>query len=174
MPKYITESEIEQIALAILNEDLGYKVLYGPDISDGKERIHTEVVLQQRLRNAIDRINPGIPEEAREEAFKKAMRTVSVSLSDNNEHFHRMLTEGVDVKFSIGDGKSKTDKVWLIDFEKENNNEFLAVNQFTVVENHNKKRPDIVLFINGLPLVQIELKRRGIELKEAFNQINQK
>jgi type I restriction enzyme R subunit len=69
-----------------------------------------------------------------------------------------MLTEGVDVKFSIGEGKTKTDKVWLIDFENPKNNEFLAINQFTVVENHNNKRPDIVLFVNGLPLVVIELK----------------
>ena len=128
MANFITESEIEQIALDILSSDLGYTVLYGPDIAEGdrKERDYTEVVLQQRLRTAIDKFNPTIPEEAGEEAFKKALRTVTVSLADNNEHFHRMLTEGVDVKFSIGEGKTKTDKVWLIDFENPNNNEFLA------------------------------------------------
>jgi type I restriction enzyme, R subunit len=173
---FITESEIEQIALDILSEDLGYKVLYGPDIAEGdkKERDYNEVVLHQRLKNAIDKINPTIPEEAREEAFKKALRSISVSLFDNNENFHRVLTEGVDVKFSIGEGKTKTDKVWLIDFEKPLNNEFLAVNQFTVVENHNNKRPDIVLFINGLPLIVIELKNATDEtadVKAAFNQL---
>ena len=94
--------------------------------------------MHQRLKNAIEKINPTIPEEAREEAFKKALRSVSVSLFDNNENFHWMLTEGVDVKFSIGEGKTKIGKVWLIDLEKPLNNEFLAVNQFTVVENHNK------------------------------------
>lgn len=176
MKNFITESEIEQIALDILSEDLGYKVLYGPDIAEGdkKERDYNEVVLHKRLRNAIDEINPTIPEEAREEAFKKALRSISVSLFDNNENFHRMLTEGVDVKFSIGEGKTKTDKVWLIDFEKPLNNEFLAVNQFTVVENHNNKRPDIVLFINGLPLIVIELKNATDEtadVKAAFNQL---
>ncbi|HRP90973.1 MAG TPA: type I restriction endonuclease subunit R [Edaphocola sp.] len=176
MKNFITESEIEQIALDILSEDLGYTVLYGPDIAEGdrKERDYTEVVLQQRLKTAIDKFNPSIPEEAREEAFKKALRTVTVSLADNNEHFHKMLTEGVDVKFSIGEGKTKTDKVWLIDFENPNKNEFLAINQFTVVENHNNKRPDIVLFVNGLPLVVIELKNATDEtadVKAAYNQL---
>jgi type I restriction enzyme R subunit len=176
MKNFITESEIEQIALDILSSDLGYTVLYGPDIAEGdrKERDYTEVVLQQRLKNAIDKFNPTIPEEAKEEAFKKALRTVTVSLADNNEHFHRMLTEGVDVKFSIGEGKTKTDKVWLIDFENPKNNEFLAINQFTVVENHNNKRPDIVLFVNGLPLVVIELKNATDEtadVKAAYNQL---
>jgi type I restriction enzyme R subunit len=176
MKNFITESEIEQIALDILSDDLGYKVLYGPDIAEGdkKERDYNEVVLHKRLRNAIDEINPTIPEEAREEGFKKALRSISINLFDNNENFHRMLTEGVDVKFSIGTGKTKTDKVWLIDFEKPLNNEFLAVNQFTVVENHNNKRPDIVLFINGLPLIVIELKNATDEtadVKAAFNQL---
>jgi len=176
MRNFITESEIEQIALDILSNDLGYTVLYGPDIAEGdrKERDYTEVVLQQRLRIAIDKFNPTIPEEAKEEAFKKALRTVTVSLADNNEHFHKMLTEGVDIKFSIGEGKTKTDKVWLIDFENPNNNEFLAINQFTVVENHNNKRPDIVLFVNGLPLVVIELKNATDEtadVKAAYNQL---
>jgi type I restriction enzyme R subunit len=176
MANFITESEIEQIALDILSSDLGYTVLYGPDIAEGdrKERDYNEVVLQQRLKTAIDKFNPTIPEEAKEEAFKKALRTVTVSLADNNEHFHRMLTEGVDVKFSIGEGKTKTDKVWLIDFEKPKNNEFLAINQFTVVENHNNKRPDIVLFVNGLPLVVIELKNATDEtadVKAAYNQL---
>lgn len=176
MKNFITESEIEQLALDILSNDLGYAVLYGPDIAEGdrKERDYTEVVLQQRLKTAIDKFNPTIPEEAKEEAFKKALRTVTVSLADNNEHFHRMLTEGVDVKFSIGEGKTKTDKVWLIDFENPKNNEFLAINQFTVVENHHNKRPDIVLFINGLPLVVIELKNATDEtadVKAAYNQL---
>ncbi len=176
MANFITESEIEQIALDILSSDLGYTVLYGPDIAEGdrKERDYTEVVLQQRLKTAIDKFNPTIPEEAREEAFKKALRTITISLSDNNEHFHRMLTEGVDVKFSIGEGKTKTDKVWLIDFENPKKNEFLAINQFTVVENHNNKRPDIVLFVNGLPLVVIELKNatdESADVKAAYNQL---
>ena len=176
MTKFITENEIEQIALDILNEDLGYTVLYGPDIAEGenKERDYNEVVLQQRLREAIEKINPDIPFDAKEEAFKKALRTTTISLFENNQAFHRMLTEGIDVKFGIGDGKAKTDKVWLIDFANPDNNEFLAINQFTVIENHNNKRPDIVLFVNGLPLVVIELKNalnENADTKAAYNQL---
>jgi type I restriction enzyme R subunit len=176
MSRYITENEIEQIALDILNEDLGYTVLYGPDLTEGdsKEREYTEVVLQQRLKNAIDKLNPEIPSDAKEEAFKKALRTTTISLFENNQAFHRMLTEGIDVKFSIGDGKAKTDKVWLVDFSNPAKNEFLAINQFTVIENHNNKRPDVVLFVNGLPLVVIELKNaidENADTKAAFNQL---
>jgi type I restriction enzyme R subunit len=176
MRKFITENDIEAIALEILSEDLGYKVLYGPDIADGedKERDYSEVVLNGRLKKAIDKLNPAIPRDAREEAFKKVLRTETISLFDNNQAFHRMLTEGIDVKFSIGDGKSKTDKVWLIDYAQPENNEFLAINQLTVVENYNNKRPDIVLFVNGLPLVVIELKNavdKDADIKAAYNQL---
>ena len=172
----IYESEIEKIALELLRDENGYTVLYGPDLLEGAhpERSFTEVILKVRLRAAIDRINPRIPEEAREEAFKKALRTQALTVIDNNEAFHHLLTEGVDVKFSVGDGKSRTDKVWLVDFAVPENNEFLAVNQFTVVENNVNKRPDIVLFINGLPLVVIELKNAADEkadVQAAFHQL---
>jgi len=170
------ESEIEQIALDLLRDENGYTVLYGPDLAEGNapERTYPEVVLQNRLRQAIDRLNPAIPAEAREEAFKKTLRTVSVTLTENNEAFHRFLTDGIDVKFSIGEGKTKTDKVWLVDFNNPANNEFLAVNQYTVLENNTNKRPDIVLFINGLPLVIIELKNAADEeadVQAAFRQL---
>jgi type I restriction enzyme, R subunit len=170
------ESDIEQLALEILKDEHDYKILYGPDISEGeqKEREYTEVILQDRLKKAVDAINEDIPSDAREEAVKKVMRTFSVSLMDNNKAFHRMLSEGVDVKFNVGEGKSRTDKVWLIDYANPESNEFLAVNQFTVIENHNNKRPDIVLFINGLPLVVVELKNpvdENADVKAAFNQL---
>jgi len=172
------ESEIEQITLELLRDENGYAVAYGPDLMEGSapERIHTDVVLRRRLRAAIDRINPHIPASAREEAFKKALRTQALTVIENNEAFHRMLTEGVDVKFSVGDGKSRTDKVWLVDFADPTGekNEFLAVNQFTVVENNINKRPDIVLFVNGLPLVVIELKNAADEKADtaaAYRQI---
>ena len=102
------ESEIEQIALELLRDENGYTVLYGPDLLEGAapERGYSDVVLQNRLRAAIDRINPHIPAEAREEAFKKALRTQALTVLDNNEAFHRLLTDGVDVKFSIGEGKA--------------------------------------------------------------------
>lgn len=169
------ESDIEQLTLEILKDEHGYELIYGPDISEGeqKEREYSEVILQDRLRNAVDAINDSIPLTAREEAMKKVTRAFSVSLMDSNKSFHRMLTEGIDVKFSVGEGKTRTDKVWLINFSKPEDNDFLAVNQFTVIENYNNKRPDIVLFINGLPLVVIELKNpidENANVKAAFNQ----
>jgi len=172
----IYESEIEQIALDLLREENGYSVCYGPDLLEGPgaERSFTDVVLKSRLREAIERINPHVPAAAREEAFRKALRVPSISLLENNEAFHRLLTEGVDVKFSTGEGRSRTEKVWLVDFAEPENNEFLAVNQFTVVENNANKRPDIVLFVNGLPLVVIELKNpadESADVQAAFHQL---
>ncbi|MCX5830499.1 MAG: type I restriction endonuclease subunit R, partial [Deltaproteobacteria bacterium] len=170
------ESEIEQLALELLRDENGYIVLFGPDLLEGAnpERVYSEVILPIRLRAAIDRLNPHIPAEARADAFKKAQRALALTVIDNNEAFHSLLTEGVDVKFSVGEGKSRTDKVWLVDFAHPENNEFLAVNQFTVIEGQANKRPDIVLFINGLPLVVIELKNAADEnadVQAAFHQL---
>lgn len=172
----IYESEIEQIALDLLRDENGYDVRFGPDLAEGagKERDYNEVVLSARLRSAIDRINPKIPAGARDDAFKKVMRSAALTVIDNNESFHRLLVDGVDVKFSVGDGKTRTDKVWLVDFTNPENNEFLAVNQFTVIENNTNKRPDILIFINGLPLVVIELKNatdENADVSAAFRQL---
>lgn len=172
----IYESEIEQIALDLLRDENGYDIRFGPDLAEGtgKEREYNEVVLSARLRSAIDRINPNLPAGARDDAFKKVMRSAALTVIDNNEAFHRLLVDGVDVKFSVGDGKTRTDKVWLVDFTNPENNEFLAVNQFTVIENNTNKRPDIVIFINGLPLVVIELKNAADEnadVSAAFRQL---
>lgn len=170
------ESEIEQIALDLLHDENGYELRFGPDLAEGsgKERDHNEVVLSKRLRSAIDRINPNLPAGARADAFKKVMRSAALTVIDNNEAFHRLLVDGVDVKFSVGDGKTRTDKVWLIDFTNPEKNEFLAVNQFTVIENNTNKRPDIVVFINGLPLAVIELKNatdENADVSAAFRQL---
>ena len=176
MSQRLYESEIEQIALELLHDENGYAVLFGPDLAEGvnPERGYSEIILPRRLRAAIDRLNPHLPVEAREDAFKKALRPPSLTVIDNNEAFHSLLTEGVDVKFGVGEGKSRTDKVWLVDFARPENNEFLAVNQFTVIEGQANKRPDIVLFINGLPLVVIELKNAADEnadVQAAFHQL---
>jgi len=176
MSSRLYESEIEQLTLDVLQEDNGYTVAFGPELSEGdrKEREYTEVVLVGRLRAAIDRLNPSLPAEARDEAARKALRTASANLLENNETCHRMLIDGIDVKFSVGDGKTRTDKVWLVDFANPDNNEFLAVNQYTVLENHNRKRPDVVLLVNGLPLVVIELKNAADEnadIRAAFQQL---
>jgi len=177
MPSIMTESEVEKVALEIISE-LGYKILYGPDIApDGispERKSYSDVVLVERLRDAVNRINLDIPGEAREEAIKKVLRTESQQLIINNQNFHKKLVEGVDIEYRRKDGSIANDKVWLFDFKNLRNNEFLAVNQFTIIENNNNRRPDILLFINGLPLVVIELKNPADEnatLWTAFNQL---
>ncbi len=171
----LTESQIELICLDYLRE-LGYKHIYGPDISpDGMfvERQYNEVILANRLKEAIYRLNPNIPDDAKEEALKKVLRTESPDLLINNETFHSYLTEGIDVEYRR-DGTIRGDKVYILDFSEPENNEFLAINQFTVIETNNNKRPDLILFVNGLPLVVVELKNPTDEnatTRTAFNQI---
>lgn len=171
----IAESEIEQFAIELL-EHQGYHYVYAPDIapdSDTPERNRFEdVLLLDRLRTAVSQINPNIPPDAREDAIKQIQRLNSPELIANNEAFHRMLTEGITVSYQK-DGADRGDLVWLVDFNDPENNEFLVTNQFTVVENNVNKRPDIILFINGLPLVVIELKNPADEnatVRSAFRQ----
>ncbi|MDK2939903.1 MAG: type restriction enzyme subunit [Methanolobus sp.] len=172
----ITESEIENFAIELL-ERQGYRYIYAPDIasdSDTPERSSFEdVLLLERLRTAVGRINPGVPADAREDAIRQLQRLNSPELISNNEAFHRMLTEGVNVSYQK-DGINRGDLVWLVDFNNPENNDFLVTNQFTVIENDVKKRPDIILFVNGLPLVVIELKNPADEnatVKSAFKQL---
>ncbi|HOW14869.1 type I restriction endonuclease subunit R [Methanosarcina sp.] len=172
----ITESEIEKFAIELL-ELQGYQYIYAPEIapdSDTPERERFEdVLLLERLRKAVGRINPGIPADAREDAIRQVRRLNSPELISNNEAFHRMLTEGINVSYRK-DGADRGDLVWLVDFNDPENNDFLVANQFTVVENDKNKRPDIILFVNGLPLVVIELKNPADEnatVKSAFRQM---
>ena len=175
MRNSISENEIEDIALSYL-QSLGYSYLLGTDISyDGEhpERQYNEVVLATRLRDAIDKLNPNITQDAKEDALKKVLRTDSPNLLINNETFHKYLTDGVDVEVRTDSG-IRGEKVYIVDFSNPENNEFLAINQFTVIEGNQNKRPDIILFINGLPLVVIELKNAVDEnatIKSAYNQI---
>ncbi|MCX5802134.1 MAG: type I restriction endonuclease subunit R [Proteobacteria bacterium] len=178
MKRTITESEVEQAALDIF-EELGYKTLYGPDIAPPPEgtrperKSYSDVVLIERFSKAIDRINPNIPKEAREEAVKKVLRAESPKLLVNNQAFHTMLVNGVGVEYRKKDGRIAGDTVWLFDFEDPENNEFLAVNQFTVIENNYNRRPDIVVFVNGIPLTVIELKNpvdESATVWKAFDQ----
>ena len=168
MSRIITESDVEQAALDIF-EELDYKTVYGPGIAPSPEGTkperenYSDVVLVERLAMAIDKLNPAIPKEAKEEAVKKVLRVESPKLIVNNQVFHRMLVNGVDVEYRRKDGGIAGDKVWLFDFSKPENNEFLAVNQFTVIENNYNRRPDIVIFVNGLPLAVIELKNPADE-----------
>jgi len=172
----ITESEIEQFAIELL-EKQGYQYIYAPDIAPDGDRLEREsfedVLLLERLQTAVGRINPDIPVEVRENAIKQIQRLNSPELITNNEAFHRMLTEGIKVSYQK-DGNSRGDLVWLIDFKNPENNDFLVTNQFTVIENGINKRPDIILFVNGLPLVIIELKNPADEnatVRSAYKQL---
>jgi len=175
----LSEESIEQMALDEF-QALGWQVAFGPDIAfDGPhpERKaaanHSDVVLKRRLYEALVRINPEMPDAAIEEALRKVLTLESPALVENNRSLHRMLTDGVDVSWMGPEGE-RHGKVWLLDVEQPENNDWLAVNQFTVVENKRTRRPDIVLFVNGLPLTVIELKNPGAEqatLRAAFNQL---
>lgn len=171
----INEDMVEQEALEILQE-LGYEILYGPDISpDGStpmRDLYSDVVIVEKLRDAINRLNPDIPTVAREEAVKKVLRTDNPDIISNNQLFHQFLTDGVTIEYRK-DGRIVYDKVWLFDFQNPDNNEFLAINQFTIIENDHNRRPDTVLFVNGLPIVVIELKNPADEkatLNKAYQQ----
>jgi type I restriction enzyme R subunit len=174
----IVEQDIEDAALDILQNDLGYNYVHGAEIapdSDKPERARwDDVVLVERLKRAVEKINPGIPEEARERAVKMVLRLGSGSILRNNEIFHKMLSEGIDMEFRK-EGRIQSDKVWLVDFLDVENNEFLAVNQFAIVEGEKHRRPDIVIFVNGMPLSLIELKNPGDEkatIDSAYGQID--
>lgn len=175
MSAVISEDHIEQVFIQELQE-LGYQYINGTAISpdgSGAEREFHEVVLKERVRQAIQRINPTIPYEAQEEALRKVVRSDSPELFQNNYTFHKYLTDGVEVEFRKGD-RIVGDKVWLVDYAQVENNEFLAVNQFTIIEANQNKRPDVILFVNGMPLVVVELKNASDEnanLQSAFNQL---
>ncbi len=173
----VTENQIETFAIGLLQRQ-GYTWLYAPDIapdSENPERdTFEQVLLPGRLQNAVRRINYRIPGEARDEAIREVRRIASPDLIAGNETFHRFLTEGVPVSRRV-DGDDRGDRVWLIDFHHPENNEFVVANQFTVVGNGHTKRPDIVLFVNGIPLVVIELKNPADEnatVRSAFRQID--
>jgi len=172
----ITENAIETFCIELL-EKRGYEYIYAPDIapdSDNPQRDSFEdVLLSSRLTDAVARINPTIPHDAQIEAIKEVSRIHSPELLTNNETFHRMLTEGVKVSYQQ-DGSQRGDLVWLVDFANPENNDFVVANQFTVIENGVNKRPDVVLFVNGLPLVVMELKNAADEnatIKSAFKQL---
>ena len=172
-----TEDLLEEAAIEIL-QSLGYDYVFGPDISlggDYEERLdYREVVLGNRVKDALFRINKGIPTEALEEAYRRIITFNSPMLEENNRSFHRLLTEGIDVSFAE-DGNIRTKNVQIVDFSEEGikNNEFLVVNQFTIIENE-ERRPDLLIFVNGIPLVIIELKSASDEnvgIESAYNQI---
>lgn len=172
----ITENTIESFAIELLDK-LGYEYIYAPNIApDGEtpeRETYEQILLVNRLQQAVKRINKTIPADAQNEAIKEIQRIASPELLANNEAFHRFLTEGIPVSKRI-DGDDRGDRVWLIDFKNPYNNDFVVANQFTVIENNNNKRPDVILFVNGIPLVVIELKNAADEnttIHSAFKQI---
>ena len=172
----LLESDIEQLAIERL-EAKRWNYLYGPDIApDGETPMRTsldEVVLKEVLAKAVKRLNPTLADDVRDEAIKTVLRIASPDTLANNEAFHRLLTEGVPVS-TYQDGMERGERVWLVDFEDPWNNEFTVVNQFTIIENGHNRRPDVLLFVNGLPLVIIELKNAADEnatIESAYRQI---
>ena len=172
----IYESDIEETSLNWFAE-LGYTVLHGPDIApdtpDAERATYNEVILTRRLQDAVAHLNPNIPAGAQEEAIRKILNPDSPALVQNNRTFHQMLVDGIEVEYRHPDGTIRGERVRFVDFETPENNDWLAVNQFTVVET-SERRPDIVLFINGLPLAVLELKNPTDEkatVLTAFRQI---
>ena len=174
-----TESIVEDAALAWL-EALGYAVLHGPDIAVGmlgaerSDPNYRDVVLERRVREALVTLNPALPAEALEDAFRKLMRSDAPSLVERNRALHRMLVDGVTVEYRRKDGSIAGAQARVIDFDTPDNNDWLAVNQFTVSEGQHTRRPDVVLFVNGLPLAVIELKNPADEnatVWSAFHQL---
>jgi len=172
-----SESVVEQAALSWL-ENLGYTILSGLEIAPGELQAerndYRQVVLETRLRQALQRLNPQVPPDAIQEAFRKLTRPDLPSLIANNHTIHKYLVEGVPVEYRRADATIGGDLVRILDYDSIENNEFLAVNQFTVVEDQHERRPDIVLFVNGLPLAVIELKNAATEsatIWSAFNQL---
>ena len=171
------ESDIEDAALEWLGE-LGWQVAHGPDIAPdtvASERDdYGQVVLERRLRDALGELNPALPASAIDDAYRKLTRPEGATLEARNRAFHRMLVNGVETEYTDGDGRVRGGHARVVDFTNPANNDWLAVNQFTVTENRNTRRPDIVLFLNGLPLGIMELKNAADEdatVWSAFDQL---
>ncbi len=180
MANFLTEADVERSLLEQLQE-LGYETVTGPEIAPGGERSERrtwgDVVLRDRLRSALVRINAHLPAGAVEEALRQVGRLESPSLIQNNRRFHQSLVEKVDVELQLpawAGGGVSYEKVTLIDFEDPESNDFLAVSQFRLEENRKKRRLDVVVFVNGLPLVVFEIKNPADEnatIRDAFRQL---
>jgi type I restriction enzyme R subunit len=174
--KPITEDKIETFAIEVL-QNMGWEYIHGLAIAPGAEQAEREnfeqIVLVDRLRKAVSVLNPNIPQDAQEQAIQKVLRIYSPEMLHNNETFHQLLVEKVKIPYQQ-DGFERSYEVALMDFENPLNNTFLVVNQYIIVEKNQNKRPDVLLFINGLPLVVIELKNAADEkatMRKAFDQL---
>ena len=182
MTAFLDEAQAE-LAIVETIRELGYGYAFGPEIAHDASRpersSYADVVLIERLRAALARINPNLPPDAIDEAVRKVTRVETPSLIENNRRLHRMLVDGVPVQYHGEDGRIVHDQARLIDFDESGDNDFLVVNQFTVIEAgaprlSGGRRADVVVFVNGLPLVVIELKNPADEnatIRHAFNQL---
>ena len=176
MSQKFAESDVEEAALDWLC-GLGYTVLHGPEIAPGEllaERAGFDsAILEKRLRSSVAKLNPKIPSEALDDAATKVMLAEHASLLENNRRSHGLLVNGVPVEYQA-EGRTVSDFARLIDFDRPKENDWAAVNQFTVIENRHNRRPDIIIFVNGLPLAVIELKNAADEnatVRSAFKQL---
>jgi len=174
--KALTEDNIETFAIEVL-QSIGWEYVHGLAIAPGAEQAEREnfeqIVLVDRLRKAVAVLNPDIPQDAQEQAIQKVLRIYSPDLLHNNETFHQLLVEKVKIPYQQN-GFERSYEVALVDFEHPMNNAFLCVNQYIIVEKNQNKRPDMLLFVNGIPLVVIELKNAADEnakMRKAFDQI---
>ena len=174
---FLSEDDIEKILLeqfqALGYANLSDKVI-GPDGSAPERASYGDVILRGRLEDAVARLNPHIPSDAREDAIKRIIGDESPHLIEENRRLHRAIVEGLDVEFHAEDGTIRGDKVQLVNFDTPDNNDWLVVDQMTVIEHGHNRRPDVVMFVNGLPLAVIELKNPGTEaatLRAAYNQL---
>lgn len=172
----LTEAEVEAVLLDHLGL-LGYACLNdavsGPDGSAPERAAYSDTILSNRLREAIARLNPQITDDAREDALRRVVASDRPSLIEENRRLHRFMVEGVPVEYRAENGSIRGDAVRLVDPE-DRLNDWLAIAQFTVIENGNNRRPDVVVFLNGLPVGVIEVKKPGAEtatLGAAFNQL---
>ncbi len=174
---FLSEATVEQALLdqmRALEYSIELEDEIGPDGYRPERESHDEVVLKKRFEDAVVRLNPGLPLEACQDAVRRVIQSELPSLLEENRRIHKLMTEGVDVEYYADDGTLTAGKVALIDFEHPGENDWLAVSQFVVINGQNKRRPDVVVFVNGLPLGVIELKapgNAGAHLLGAFNQL---
>ncbi len=177
MTSFVVEQDIEDAVLDIFQSDLGYSYYFGPDISPDSEnalrKSWSEVILEWELKEAIEKLNPQLTSEVIEEVIKKVKRIPSQNLIENNKHFHKLLVEGVPISYRNNEGRVVHDTAKLISEDVEKN-KFTVINQFTIIENEKNRRPDLIVFLNGLPIAVIELKnpiKEKASLTSAYKQL---
>ncbi|MBU0923465.1 DEAD/DEAH box helicase, partial [bacterium] len=171
------EDNLEKAVIEIFQHELEYEYQNGVDIScegiNAERSDYSSVILENRFFQSLKKINPHIPSDTLEDILRQILNLNSPLLIENNKTFHHYLTDGIDVVYKDNEGIDKGDKVYLFDFKNSSNNDFLISNQFTIKE-HDERRPDLIIFINGLPLVVFELKslsNEKIGLTQAYNQL---